>query len=97
MGILSLLFTDDVLLLASSNRDLQQPALRLFAAKSEAGGMRISNSKFRAVVLSWKRVEWPLWVRNELLPQVMEFVLCFVREWGEWCERLADRLVPPWQ
>lgn len=67
------LFTDDVLLLASSNRDLQQPALRLFAAKSEAGGMRISNSKFKAMV-------WLLWVRNELLPQVMEFVLCFVHE-----------------
>lgn len=38
--------------------------------------MRISNSKFKAMV-------WLLWVRNELLPQVMEFVLCFVHEWGE--------------
>jgi len=35
--------------------------------------MRISTSKSETMVLSRKRVEWPLQVRNEILPQVEEF------------------------
>ena len=54
----SLLFADDVVLLASSGRDLQL-SLERFAAECEAAGMRISTSKS-----SRKRVEYPLRVRN---------------------------------
>ena len=68
----SLLFADDVVLLASSGRDLR-PSLERFAAKCEAAGMRISTSKSETMVLSWKRVECPLRVGNEILPQVEEF------------------------
>ncbi|KAI3357920.1 hypothetical protein L3Q82_016305 [Scortum barcoo] len=42
--ISSLLFADDVVLLASSSQDLQH-VLERFAAKCEAAGMRISTSK----------------------------------------------------
>ena len=58
----SLLFAHDVVLL-----------LERFAAECEAAGMRISTSKSETMVLSWKRVECPLRVRNEILPQVEEF------------------------
>ncbi|GAA6064832.1 receptor-type tyrosine-protein phosphatase F-like, partial [Tachysurus ichikawai] len=57
--ISSLLFADDVVLLASSNQDLQC-ALGRFAAECEAAGMRISTSKSEAMVLSRKRVACPL-------------------------------------
>ncbi|GAA6085164.1 receptor-type tyrosine-protein phosphatase F-like, partial [Tachysurus ichikawai] len=70
--ILSLLFADDVVLLASSNQDLQR-ALGRFAAECEAAGMRISTSKSEAMVLSRKRVACSLQVGGELLPQVEEF------------------------
>ena len=66
----SLLFTDDVVLLASSSQDLQDVLWR-FAAKSEAAGMRISTSKSGAMVLNRKKVACSL--RVELLPQVEEF------------------------
>ena len=49
--ILSLLFANDVVLLASSNSDLQLPLGR-FAAECEAAGMRISTSKSEAMILS---------------------------------------------
>jgi len=39
----------------------------------EAAGMRISTSKSENMVLSRKRLECPLWVGNEILPQVEEF------------------------
>ncbi|KAL0184943.1 hypothetical protein M9458_020639, partial [Cirrhinus mrigala] len=63
--ISSLLFADDVVLLASSNQDLQQ-ALGRFAVQCEAAGMGISTS-------NRKRVACPLQVGVESLPQVEEF------------------------
>ncbi|TWW55998.1 hypothetical protein D4764_09G0010480 [Takifugu flavidus] len=67
----SLLFADDVLLLASSARDLQL-SLDRFAAACEAAGMRISTSKSEAMVLDRKKV-CLLRVKEEILPQVEEF------------------------
>ncbi|KAI3373048.1 hypothetical protein L3Q82_006401 [Scortum barcoo] len=56
--ISSLLFADDVVLLASSSQDLQH-VLERFAAECEAAGMRISTSKSEAMVLDWKeRTRW---------------------------------------
>ncbi|TWW73495.1 R2 Retrovirus-related Pol polyprotein from type I retrotransposable element [Takifugu flavidus] len=49
----SLLFADDVVLLASSACDLQR-SLDRFAAACEAAGMKISTSKSEAMVLNWK-------------------------------------------
>ncbi|KAI3351539.1 hypothetical protein L3Q82_020383 [Scortum barcoo] len=66
--ISSLLFADDVVLLASSSQDLQH-VLERFAAECEAAGMRISTSKSEAMVLDRKRVACPLWVGGEVLPQ----------------------------
>ncbi|KAI3355041.1 hypothetical protein L3Q82_017918 [Scortum barcoo] len=57
--ISSLLFADDVVLLASSGQDLQH-VLERFAAECEAAGMRISTSKSEAMVLDRKRVACPL-------------------------------------
>uniref|UniRef100_A0AAQ6INE0 ribonuclease H n=1 Tax=Anabas testudineus TaxID=64144 RepID=A0AAQ6INE0_ANATE len=59
--ISSLLFADDVVLLASSDRDLQQ-ALGRFAAECERAGMRISASKSEAMVLNRKMVACTLQV-----------------------------------
>ncbi|KAI3351406.1 hypothetical protein L3Q82_020217 [Scortum barcoo] len=70
--ISSLLFADDVVLLASSSQDLQH-VLERFAAECEAAGMRISTSKSEAMVLDRKRVVCPLGVSGEVLPQVEEF------------------------
>ncbi len=71
-AILSLLFVDDVVVLATSDQDLQH-TLGRFAAECEAVGMRISTSKSEAMVLSRKRVACPLQVGGVLLPQVEEF------------------------
>lgn len=68
---LSLLFTYDVVLLALGG-GLQLP-LERFATKCEVVGMRISMSKSKAMVLSQKRLESPVWVSAELLPQVEQF------------------------
>ncbi|KAK0133573.1 putative uncharacterized transposon-derived protein F52C9.6 [Merluccius polli] len=68
----SLLFADDVVLLASSDRDLQ-PSLDWFAAECKAAGMRVSTSKSESMVFNWKRVECTLRVGDEILPQVEEF------------------------
>ncbi|KAI3376614.1 hypothetical protein L3Q82_017048, partial [Scortum barcoo] len=70
--ISSLLFADDVVLLASSSQDLQR-VLERFAAECEVAGMRISTSKSEAMVLDRKRVACPLRVGGEVLPQVEEF------------------------
>ncbi len=70
--ISSLLFADDVVLLAPSDQDLRH-ALRRFAAECEAAGMRISTSKSEAMVISRKKVAWPLQVGGVFLPQVEEF------------------------
>ncbi|TWW74022.1 hypothetical protein D4764_14G0000230 [Takifugu flavidus] len=63
LRITSLLFADDVVLLASSARDLQL-SLDRFAAACEAAGMRISTSKSEAMVLNRKKVECLLRVRR---------------------------------
>ncbi|TWW59276.1 R2DM Retrovirus-related Pol polyprotein from type II retrotransposable element [Takifugu flavidus] len=72
LRIASLLFADDVVLLASSACDLQL-SLDRFAAACEAAGMRISTSKSEAMVLDRKKVECLLRVKEEILPQVEEF------------------------
>ena len=70
--ISSLLFADDVVLLAPSSRDLQH-VLGRFAAECEAAEMRISTSKFEAMVLDRKKVACSLQAGRELLPQVERF------------------------
>ncbi|KAK3537233.1 hypothetical protein QTP70_003994 [Hemibagrus guttatus] len=70
--ISSLIFADDVVLLAPSSLDLQH-ALGLFAAEGEAAGMRVSTSKSEAMVLDRKKVACTLQVGGEFLPQVEEF------------------------
>ena len=61
---------DDVVMLVSLNSDLQV-ALRWFTIECEAAGMRISTSKSEVVILSRKRVDWPLWIGEELRPQLV--------------------------
>ncbi|KAK3533819.1 hypothetical protein QTP70_031294 [Hemibagrus guttatus] len=70
--ISSLIFADDVVLLAPSSLDLQH-ALGRFAAESEVAGMRVSTSKSEAMVLNRKKVACTLQVGGEVLPQVEEF------------------------
>ncbi|TWW61017.1 hypothetical protein D4764_05G0011070 [Takifugu flavidus] len=67
-----LLFANDVVLLASSARDLQR-SLDRFAAACETAGMRISTSKSKAMVLNRKKVECLLRFKEEVLPQVVEY------------------------
>jgi len=57
LRIASLLFADYVVLLATSDRDIQH-TLRWFAAECEAVRMRVSTSKSEAMVLCRKTVEW---------------------------------------
>ncbi|KAI3359145.1 hypothetical protein L3Q82_002678 [Scortum barcoo] len=95
--ISSLLFADDVVLLASSSQDLQH-VLERFAAECEAAGMRISTSKSEAMVLDRKRkrVACPLRVGGEVLPQVEEFKylgVLFTRVRERWSVRLTGGLV----
>ncbi|KAK0146556.1 hypothetical protein N1851_014128 [Merluccius polli] len=59
---------NNVVLFASSDCDL-----RRFAAKCDAVGMRVSTSKSKAMVLSWKKVDCRLWVGREQLAQVEGF------------------------
>ncbi|KAK3520692.1 hypothetical protein QTP70_030558, partial [Hemibagrus guttatus] len=70
--ISSLIFADDVVLLAPSSLDLQH-ALGRFAAECEAAGMRVSTSKSEAMVLDRKKVACTPQVGGEVLPQVEEF------------------------
>ena len=70
--ISSLLFADDVVLLAPSEGDLQL-LLEWFAAECELAVMRISKSKSETMVLGQKRVECLLCVGSEVLPQVEKF------------------------
>ena len=72
LRIASLLFADDVVLMATSACDLQH-SLDWFAAECEAAGMRISTSKSEAMVLSRKPMDCLLQVWNEFLPEVKEF------------------------
>ena len=71
LRIASLLFADDVVLMAPSACDLQH-SLDRFAAECEAAGMRISTSKSEAMVLSRKPMDCLLHV-GKFLPQVTEF------------------------
>ncbi|KAI3352139.1 hypothetical protein L3Q82_020951 [Scortum barcoo] len=71
--ISSLLFADDVVLMASSGQDLQHVLERFAAESVKLAGMRISTSKSEAMVLDRKRVACPLQVGGEVLPQVEEF------------------------
>ncbi|KAK3558815.1 hypothetical protein QTP86_028745, partial [Hemibagrus guttatus] len=71
-SISSLIFADDVVLLAPSSLDLQH-AMGCFAAECEAARMRVSTSKSEAMVLDRKKVACTLQVGGELLPQVEEF------------------------
>ncbi|KAI3375312.1 hypothetical protein L3Q82_021806 [Scortum barcoo] len=81
--ISSLLFADDVVLLASSSQDLQHVLEAGLQPKCEAAGMRISTSKSEAMVLDRKRVACPLRVGGEVLPQVEEFKYLGVLFTGE--------------
>ncbi|KAK3544419.1 hypothetical protein QTP86_011157 [Hemibagrus guttatus] len=68
--ISSLIFADDVVLLAPSSIG---EFWGHFAAECEAAGMRISTSKSEAMVLDRKKVACTLQVGGEVLPQVEEF------------------------
>ncbi len=57
--IISLLFVDDVALMASSVCDLQH-SLNRFASECEVAGMRISTSESEVMVLSRKPVDCPI-------------------------------------
>jgi len=70
LEIASLLFADDLVLLATSNL---QHALGQFAAECEAVMMRVSTSKSEAMALCRKMVECSLRVGIELLSQAKEF------------------------
>ena len=68
----SLLFADDLVLMAPSVQELQL-SLDRFAAECTAAGMRISISKSEAMVLSREPMDCAVQVGNETLPQVKEF------------------------
>ena len=67
-----LLFADDVVLLASSGRDLQL-SMERFATECEVAGMGISTSKSEAMVIDRKRVECNLRVWKKILTLAEEF------------------------
>lgn len=59
----------------------------------EAAGTRISTTKTETMVLTWKRVDFPVQVGEELLPQVDEFKylgILFMSEGKKWSGRLID-------
>lgn len=78
LRILFLLFADDLCFLDSSI-DILHLSLGQFAAECEMDRMRISSFKSEATVLGHKRVECPILVWNEKLPQV-EVSLNFVHK-----------------
>jgi len=90
LRIASLLFADNVVLLATSDRDLQH-ALGRFAAECESVGMRVSTSKSEAMVLCQKTVECSFRVGSELLPQVKGSIIS--GSGAKWSGRWTDRLV----
>lgn len=71
VGVPSLLFADDVILLASFVSDLQHP-LERFPAECEAAGLRMSTLRSQAMVLCQKIVESSV-LGGGLLPQAREF------------------------
>ena len=66
------LFADDLVLLASSESDLQR-ALERFAAECVVAGMRISTSKTESLVVSRSPVQCALHVSGASLKQVEKF------------------------
>ena len=64
LGISSLLFADDRVLMASLACDLQH---------SGSAGIRISTAESEAMTLSRKPLDYLLRVGNESLPQIKEF------------------------
>ncbi len=92
LRIASLLFANKVVLLASSDRDLQQ-ALGRFVAECEAVKMRVSTFKTEAMVLCCKPVDCSL-PGSELLSQVRELKYLEVLSTSEGkMEREMDRLI----
>ncbi|KAJ0004745.1 hypothetical protein NQD34_010959 [Periophthalmus magnuspinnatus] len=91
--ISSLLFANDVVLMASSSQDLQQ-ALGRFAAKCEVTGMKISSSKSKAMVPDRKKVACPLWVETLCLKWRSSSILGSCSRVREgWSVRLTGRSV----
>jgi len=90
----SLLFANNVVLLATSDRDLQH-TLGWFTAECEAVRMRVSTSKSKAMVLCRKTVECCLRVGREFLPQEKEFkyLAACSRVRVKLSRRWTDRLV----
>lgn len=82
-AVLSLLFPDDVFLLASSSYD-HQLVLGWFASKCEVPGMRISTSKSEVMALSRKRAAWP---------QVEHIMVCCSQVKEEGSKKPTDGLV----
>ena len=64
-----LLFADDLVMLASSQNDLQC-ALERFAAECDAAGMKVSTSKTEVMTLSRQPVDCTLYVKGVQLRQV---------------------------
>lgn len=74
MGTLKLhlcFFADDVVLLASSDHDLQH-TLEWFTAECNATVMRISTSKSEAIISCQNTLNCPLWAGSEFQPHVKE-------------------------
>jgi hypothetical protein len=72
VGLSTLLFADDVVLLAASEADLQH-ALDRFAAECEEAGMKVSTKKTEAMVVSRGNARCSVRVNNVSLNKVEEF------------------------
>lgn len=80
----SLIFADDVVMLASTGQDLQC-VLEWFAAECEEALMRFITPKSEVVVLSWRKVDCSLRVGVVCWTKVEEFkhlVVVFTRRWS---------------
>lgn len=72
LRIASLLFADDVVIMALPEHDLQC-SQEQFPGKCETVVMRITTSKSENMVLCKRMVDCPLWVGGELIPQLNGF------------------------
>ena len=88
-----LLFADDLVLLTSSQEDLQR-ALDRFAAECEVDGMRVSTSKTEVMVWAREPVDCTLHVSGVQLRQVEEFKYLGVlfSSDGRWERELSRRI-----
>ena len=73
MLVFHLCFSANDMVLSASSGGNCQLSLGWFTAECEAVEMRISTSKSEIMVHSCKRVECPLQVGSEVLPQMEEF------------------------